>query len=319
MGIENARNCESRRKVTLGVCVRNCEGYIKEAIESIIAQSYPHDLLVLVFVDGGSEDKTLSIIRELASKIDIKCKVLHDFGRGLGYARNLVIANAEGDFVLWVDGDMILCRDFVAKLVAYMENNPEVGIAKGKQALDSGGNLASALEGYSRVMGHMVDYRSEKGRSKSLGTSGCIYRAEVFRDVGGFDERMRGYGEDQDIEIRVRAAGWSLDTVDAEYLDYERHGVSWKGLWSRYWLRGYYTHCFLHKHKRVVKHYRTFPPASFFSGLFQSSKLYKLTSRKKVFMLPFHYFFKMTAWYVGYIRGHVNSYEPDNRLFFPKN
>jgi glycosyltransferase involved in cell wall biosynthesis len=313
----NKSECKSRYKVSLGVCVRNCEKYARETIESIMDQDYPHELLEIVFVDGCSEDDTLSIIREYVSKIDIKTQILSDHRRGLGYARNLVIANSGGDFVLWVDGDMVLSRDFVTKSVSFMNKHVEVGIAKGKQGWESDGDLVGTLEGFARVAGHMVDYRSEKGRLKSLGTSGSIYRIGVFRDIGGFDGRMRGYGEDQDIEIRARAAGWLLDTVDAKYLDYERHGITWKTLWSRYWQRGYYSHCFHHKNKEIIRHCRMVPPSAFVFGILQSFKLYKLAARKAVFLLPLHHFFKMSAWYAGYVHGHLDNYEPENITIFP--
>jgi len=121
---------------------------------------------------------------------------------------------------------------------------------------------------------------------------------------------LRGYGEDSDIEIRIRATGWSLTTTNARFLDYERHGLTWKSLWSRYWLRGYYTHYFLHKNRGLLKHYRMFPPAAFLSGLLHAPTLFKLTHEKKVFLLPFQYVFKMMAWYIGFIRSHLDSYEP---------
>jgi glycosyltransferase involved in cell wall biosynthesis len=54
-------------KVTVGICVRNCADYIKEAIASIIDQDFPHDLMELIVVDGCSEDKTLKIIRAALS------------------------------------------------------------------------------------------------------------------------------------------------------------------------------------------------------------------------------------------------------------
>ena len=296
--------------VTIGVCVRNCEEYVKEAIDSILDQDFPHELMEVIFVDDGSEDNTLSIIQEYASKIDIPAKVFHGHWHGLGYARNIIVANAEGDFILWVDGDMVLSSDYVKEQVKFMQQNPMVGIAKGKQALTPGGNLLATLELYSRAAGRMVDYQSEKARSKALGTGGSIYRIEVIRQAGGFDEELRGYGEDSDIEIRVRTAGWSLATTDAEFLDYERHGLTWKSLWSRYWLRGYYTHYFLHKNRGLLKHYRMFPPAAFLSGLLHAYKLFKLTCQKAVFLLPFQNMFKMTAWYSGFIRSHFDSYEP---------
>ena len=296
--------------VTVGVCVRNCENYIRETIDSILSQDFPHELIELIFVDDGSEDNTLSIIKEYVSRIDIPAKVFHTSWRGLGHARNIVATNAEGDFILWVDGDMVLSRDFIGKLVKFMEQHTEFGIVKGKQALEPGGNLLATLEAYSRAAGRMVDYQSAEGRSKALGTGGAIYRIEAIKQVGGFDKNLRGYNEDWDLEIRVRAAGWSLCTVDVFYLDYERRGLTWKSLWSRYWLRGYYTHYFLHKNKGMLKHYKMFPPAAFLSGLLHASTLFKQTRQKAVFLLPIQSVFKMTAYYVGFIRSHVNSYAP---------
>lgn len=301
-------------KVTIGVCVRNCESYIKDAINSILKQDFPHELMEIIFVDDGSEDDTLSIIHEYASQMDIPAKVFHVPWRGLGYARNTVIKNAQGDFILWVDGDMVLSNDFVSKLVEFMEQHPNVGIAKGKQALKPGKNLLATLEAYSRAAGRMVNYQSRRGLFKSLGTGGSIYRIEVIKQVGNFDENLKGYCEDWDFEIRARKAGWLLSTVDAFFLDYERYGLTWKNLWHRYWLRGYYTHYFLHKKSGMLKHYRMFPPAAFLSGLLHAFTLFKKTHQKVVFLLPFQSMFKMTAWYIGFIKSHLNSYAPTSHV-----
>ena len=290
--------------------MRNCEDYVKEAIDSVLDQDFPHEFMELIIVDDGSEDDTLSIIEDRVSHVDIPIRVFHTSWKGLGHARNMVVANAIGDFILWVDGDMLLSKDFVTKLVEFMKQHPDVGIVKGRQALKPGRNLLATLEAYSRAAGRMVDYKSEKGRLKALGTGGAIYLTEVIKQVGGFDENLRGYGEDWDIEIRVRAAGWSLCAIDAEFLDYERHGLTWSGLWSRYWIRGYYTHYFLHKNRGMLKHYRMFPLTAFLSGLLYASSLFRLTGQKAVFLLPFQSVFKMTAWYVGFIRSHLNSYAP---------
>jgi glycosyltransferase involved in cell wall biosynthesis len=307
-----------KRVVTLGVCVKNCEKYLPETVKSIMDQDYPHSLLRLVFVDDGSDDGTLVLLQDLAGKVDFPAKVLHTPWRGLGHARNMVIANAEGDFILWVDGDMVLQKNFTLQLVDFMKGHPEVGIAKGKQALEPGGNLLATLEGFARAEGRLANYRCEKARGKSLGTGGAIYRFDAIKDAGWFDERLQGYGEDQDFEIRVRAAGWLLDTVDVKFHDYERYNLAWKELWRRYWARGYYTHCFNHKNPNVIKHYRMFPPAAFVSGLIHSFRIYRLTHHKKVFLLPFQFGFKMTAWYVGYLKGHADSYQPDNSFYFSK-
>jgi len=297
-------------KVTIGVCVRNSEDLIKEAIESIIDQDYPHEIMEVIFVDDGSEDKTLSIIESYVQKMDMPTKVFHQEWKGLGPARNVIVNNAGGKYIVWVDGDMVISKDFVTNLVKFMDRNPEVGIAKGKQALEPGGNLLATLEAYSRAAGRIVDYQSEKARAKALGTGGSIYRVEAIEQVGGFNQNLRGYGEDLDIELQIRAAGWSLHTVDTKFSDYEKYKLTWKTLWKKYWLRGYHAHYFLHKHIGLIKLYKMLPPAAFLAGLLDAHMLFRLTNHKAVFLLPFQDLIKMSAWYIGFIESHLNSYQP---------
>jgi len=305
-----SRTSAPKLKVSIGVCVRNSAATLAEAIKSVVNQNFPHDLMELIFVDDGSEDKTLPIIKEYSSNIDLKVKIIHTAWSGLGHARNLVLSNASGEYVVWLDGDMILSRDFVKQLVDFMEHNHTVAVAKGKQSLERGGNLLATLETYSRAAGRMVDYNSEKGRHTALGTGGSIYRVAAILKAGGFDENLRRYGEDWDAEIRVRRAGWSLGTVDVKFSDYERHKITWKSLWNRYWLRGFYSHYFLHKNQGLIKQYRMSPPSAFLMGIVQSRKLFPLTNDRTVFLMPFPNALKSVAWNVGFMESHMKSYQP---------
>lgn len=294
-------------KVTIGVCVRNCQYYIEETISSIMDQNFPHELMEVIFVDDGSDDDTISIIQKSISRIDIPVTIYHSTWKGIGHARNTVVTEARGKYILWIDGDMIISKDFVSKLTEYMEKDPNVGIVKGRQAIKPGKNFLATLETYSRAAGRMVNYQSDEGRLKSLGTGGAMYRSDVFNQTGLFDEQLRRYGEDYDIEIRVRAAGWILSTFNVSFQDYERYELSWKQLWSKYIQRGYYSHYFYHKNIGFIQPYKFFPLISFLAGILHSHKLFILTNQKIVFLLPFQYLFKMTAWYFGFIKGHLNS------------
>ena len=298
-------------KVTVGVCVRNNASTVREAIESVIAQDFPHKFMEILVVDGHSEDGTLSIIKDCLKNTGIKTGFFGE-NKGLGYARQIVVDNAEGEYIVWVDGDMVISRDYVRKLVEFMDKHPKTGIVKGKQSLEFQSNMLGTLEAYSRAAGKMVDFTSEKAYSKTLGTSGSIYRVEAIRQIGGFDKTIRGYCEDWDVEIRLKINGWLLHSIDVNYLDYERQGLTWKNLWSKYWRRGYDTHYFLHKrkNKRLIKHYRMFPLAAFLAGFFHARVLFRLTHRKSVFLLPFQYLFKMTAWYFGFLKSNLNNYQP---------
>lgn len=302
-------NCKIKPKVTVGICVKNNASTIGEAIESVIHQDYPHESMEIVVVDGESKDETLFIVRDILKNTDLKSKIITE-NYGLGHARQVVVVNAKGDYIIWVDGDMTIPSNFVSELVSFMEGHPQVGIVKGMQSLDLGGNLLATLESHSRVAGKMTDFSSKKAFGKVLGTSGSAYRVRAIRATTGFDRNLRGYCEDWDAEIKVRKAGWLLCTTAYRYHDYERQRLTWKNLWRRYWLRGFYTHYFLHKYGRLVKHYRMFPPAAFVSGLLSASKLFKLTHNRAIFLLPLQHTFKMTAWYFGFIRGHIYAYQP---------
>jgi len=301
----------SKLKVTIGVCVKNNASTVKEAIESIIEQDFSTELLEIIIVDGYSQDGTLSIIRDCLKNFKASVKIF--YAKGLGKARQIVVDNAKGEYIIWVDGDMVIPKNYIRYLVQYMDQHFNVGIAKGMPSLSFTSNLLGTLEAYSRAIGKIMHFSLKRvAHSGVLGTSGAIYRTSVIRKIGGFDKDIKGYCEDWDVELKVREAGFALRLVNLEYLDYERCGLTWKNLWSRYWRRGYDTHYFIHKskNKSLIKHYKMFPPAAFLAGILHARALFTLTRKKVVFLLPLQYFFKMTAWYFGYITSHFSNYQP---------
>jgi glycosyltransferase involved in cell wall biosynthesis len=293
-------------KITVGVCVKDCEATIKEAIDSILNQDYSHDLMEIIVVDGNSKDKTLEILKDCLKNAKIKTKIFQEKG-GLGCQRQKVIDNANGEYIVWVDGDMIISKNYISKIVEFMEQHPRVGIAKGRPSIKYK-NTLTVLEVMSHYVEKNVDYQSDKAYSKTLGTGGSVYRTRAIKEAGGFDKSLKYYCEDWDVEIKIRALGWFRIIINnVEYTDYERYGITWKILWRKYWLRGYYTYQFLRKHPRLVKHYKMFPPAAFLAGLLYAHKLFKITHKRIVFLLPFHYLFKMTVWYIGFMKSYLNS------------
>lgn len=302
-----------KQKVTIGICVKDSEDSIGYLIKSIIGQDFPHENIEVIFVDDGSEDKTLQVIEKYLPQIDMRVKIFYHEWRGLGASRNVVVNNACGDYLLWIDGDMIMEKEYVNKVLEFMEKHPRTGIVKGKLTMGHGSNLLGLLETYSRASSNMIDFNSKMARSHTLGTGGSMYRIETFLQVGGFDESLKRYGEDWDIELRIRTKGWEFHRIDAYFHDYERFGLTWKHLWRKYWIRGYYHHFLFHKNSGLIKPYKMIPPAALLLGLLIAHKLFKITHRKVVFLLPFLHLFKMSAWSIGFIRSHLNSYEPRAR------
>lgn len=284
-------------KITIGVCVRNCEASVKEAIKSIIDQDFPHELVEVIFVDDGSEDGTLRVIMDSVSRIDMTVKIFHHTWQGLGPTRNAVVHNACGDFIVWVDGDMILPRNHLRKQLQFMEQNPQVGIAKARYGMLQGEHIVAALENIPFIV---YDCKDGSVNSKLPGTGGSIYRVEAIRKIGGFDNNLRGVGEDQDAAYRVKAAGWLISRSPAVF--YEKRVNSWKNLWKKYFWYGYGDYDLFHKNRNILSLYRMSPVGGFVIGALYALEAFRLTHRASVFLLPFHFAFKLTAWCFGFAK-----------------
>jgi glycosyltransferase involved in cell wall biosynthesis len=293
--------------VTIGICVRNCEKTIDKVIESIVQQDYPHELIELIIVDDGSIDRTLDHVKQLASKISIHMKVYHQNWKGLGTARNVIVRNACRKYIIWVDGDMIIPKNFVTQQVTFMERNPEVGKARAKWGILNEVFLPATLESF-RLLKHLF---LQKNRSPYLvGIGGSICRTCALKAVGGFDERIRGAGEDIDLTFRLLKS-WKIATTDTVF--YHRFRKTWKDLWQQYFWYGYGMHYVNSKHRGIVKLWEYLPPVSLWVGLKESLMVIRLTKRMVAILLPLQYVFKNSAWLTGYIKSHFNKYEFGNK------
>jgi len=290
--------------VTLGICVKNCETSIKEAVESVLAQDFPHESMEVIFLNDGSEDKTLPVIKYCISRMDMRTRLYNSEWRGLGPARNVVVDNAIGDYIVWIDGDMILPRDHVRKQVEFMEQNPKVGIAKARYGMLPKESLVSFLENIVDVTEDAYAEDEWKTNLRLPGTGGSIYRVKAIRQVGGFDPNLKRVGEDQDAAYRVKRAGWLIYRTNAVF--YERRGIkTWQSLWDKHFWYGYDHYRLYRKNRSLFTFYKMVPPASFIAGLLKSIIAYRLTRRKAVFLLPFQYAFKMTAWLLGFVKRQI--------------
>jgi glycosyltransferase involved in cell wall biosynthesis len=283
--------------VTVGMCVKNSELTIKDALLSVINQSLKHSLFELVIIDGNSRDQTLRIVQETLASSDLHPRLFIE-SQGLPQARQMVVDKALGKYIVWVDGDMILSRNFLADQVQFMENNPSVGIAKGKYASNSTTHesVVATLENTEFLLNTMVPGETS---TKVLGTSGCIYRTAALRGIGGFDFNVKGVGEDMDVENRVRDAGWSLHITSSEF--YETRRQSWKGLWNEYFWHGSGGRYLFQKNSKLFDLHKMVPPVAVVLELFRVPRAYRLTRKKAVLLLPLHYAFKRVAWISGFL------------------
>ena len=100
--------------VSIIVPVYKVEDYIRECLDSILAQTYPYFELILV--DDGSPDNCGRICDDYA-KGDNRIKVVHKVNGGISSARNAGLEVAKGEWIMHVDGDDWIEPDMIESLI----------------------------------------------------------------------------------------------------------------------------------------------------------------------------------------------------------
>jgi glycosyltransferase involved in cell wall biosynthesis len=120
--------------VSVVMPVYNCELYLKEAIESILCQTYSN--FEFIIVNDGSTDNTEEIILSYQDPRIIYLK--NKTNQGNAFSRNLGHSMAKGKYIIIQDSDDISLPNRIERQVAFMENHADIGIA---------GSFVKVLEG----------------------------------------------------------------------------------------------------------------------------------------------------------------------------
>lgn len=97
-------------KLSVLIPAYNAEMFLKDAIESVLDQTYKN--FEIVILDDGSNDRTLEIAQEY-QKRDSRIRVYSIENRGLSHARNKLVSLAEGEYIAFLDADDRLCDRFL--------------------------------------------------------------------------------------------------------------------------------------------------------------------------------------------------------------
>jgi glycosyltransferase involved in cell wall biosynthesis len=194
----------------------NAAGFIKEAIESVFAQTY--DAWELLLVDDGSTDESTAIAKEYATLHPGQVAYLtHDghHNRGMSASRNLGVRHARGRYVAFLDADDVWLPDKLAQQVAIMDAYPRAGMVVGATLYwySWTGRARDARLDHIAPVGGPQDTLIEPPKLASLlrplgnegspSNSSMILRRTAFEGVGGFEEEFRGLFEDQAFLIKI--------------------------------------------------------------------------------------------------------------------
>ncbi len=227
--------------VSIVIAAYNCEDTVHAAVESCLAQTYPHTEVIVV--NDGSTDGTAAVLTSFGSRI----RVVDQENGGLASARNAGTREAGGEFIAWMDADDLATPDRVTVQAGVLAANPQIAVVCSDfSAFTSEGmpldasHIDSYYDAYVRLGGAKGIY-SQRSIQKVNGSNHAVWRGPIYEHLlwgnfvhpptvmarrtfldraGAFDESLR-CSSDYDLIIRLARLG-DFAFVDAPLLRYRR-------------------------------------------------------------------------------------------------
>ncbi|NOX17191.1 MAG: glycosyltransferase [Chlorobi bacterium] len=194
---------------------------IERAVENISFE--------IIVIDNASSDGSIEMLKEKFPNVKL---FANEKNIGFGAANNVGFENAKGKYFLIINPDVIVKEDTFSKMIEFMENNKDAGMA-GCKVLNPDGTLQLACRrsfpgpwtSFTKVTGlsklfpksrlfakYNLTFLDENKTYEVDAISGSFMfmRREVYEKIGGFDTRFFMYGEDLDLCFRAQQAGYKV-------------------------------------------------------------------------------------------------------------
>ena len=240
--------------VSIIVLSYNSAKFIQPCLKSIVSQDY-HDFEIIV-ADNGSKDDTLLLIKEDHPDIKI-IENKENFGACM--ARNMGIDISGSEWILTLDCDIILEKDFLKKMMELAEGaeksigalQPKI-LQMDKKTIYSYGIYLSNLRRFHDIGRGQVESGKFDRAKYIFGacSAAALYKRQMLEemkeDTGYFDERFFFLVEDVDLAWRAQKKGWKAEFCP-EAISYHAGNSSNSGKKIRQYL------CFRNRHYLIVK------------------------------------------------------------------
>lgn len=185
--------------------VLNEEGYLADAVHTILAQDYAGEKEIILAL-GPSTDRSDDIAAELAHG-DPRVHLVPNPGRDIPIGLNLAIAASQYPVIIRVDAHSELTDDYTRRALAALRAQGAANVGGVMRAAGRGPVQRAIAAGYNSPYGlgggaYHADGTPGPAESAYLG----VFRREAILAVGGYDEAIRR-GEDWELNLRIRRAG----------------------------------------------------------------------------------------------------------------
>ncbi|HTV73667.1 MAG TPA: glycosyltransferase [Candidatus Acidoferrales bacterium] len=184
-----------------GVAVLTC-------IRSILESNYQN--VEVVFADDKSTDDTVALARSLEG--DRRVRVFANQNHsGKPANLNVALMFARGEFIFVLDSDSQIFPDTLHNMLPYFEDPTVGGVSPSILVRNTRASILTRFQEFEYVMTYTLNqlWRDSGNLITIMSGMGTMFRASALRAMGGYD---MGLGDDTDITIRLRKAGWRLRT-----------------------------------------------------------------------------------------------------------
>jgi glycosyltransferase involved in cell wall biosynthesis len=232
----------------VAIVTRNRREIVVGALASVLPQLAPEDGLLVV--DDGSTDGTADAVRAWLAANRPAGRLVAGAGEGVSSARNLVLAHAAADVVCCLDDDVLAEPGWLAALRRAWEDAPaETSCVGGPMLPEWGGPRPAWLVDRLLDVVAVLDLGPEPRTLDGAPRTGFVWggnmsrRVEAARAAGGFrtDHGVSphapwNYGEDEDLQTRLAAAGFATRWEPVAAV---RHRIPPERLTTAYFRRRY--------------------------------------------------------------------------------
>lgn len=192
----------------------NGKDYIEECLDSVLNQTYK--TIEIIVVDNASKDGSKEILKKkYLSKIIL---IENDTNIGFAEGNNIALKKANGEFIAVLNNDAVADSRWIQELIAAVYRSvPSFGMWASKilfyynrNMIDTAGHLIYP-DGLNRGRGKgEIDKGQFDNEEEVFYPSGCaaLYRKEMINKIDFFDPDFFAYGDDTDIGLKARVAGW---------------------------------------------------------------------------------------------------------------
>jgi len=191
----------------------NRKELLRACLESLSKQRGAE--LEIIVIDNGSSDGSVEMVESWPTPITL---IRNHDNRGFCAANNQGFAVARGEWIALLNNDAEAEPDWAARMLEVSNAAPHVGMVASKilvweepSRIDKAGHLIY-LDGQNRGRGSgQLDQGQFDQVEEVLWPDGCaaLYKREMIEAIGGFDEDLFAYGDDAELGLRGRIAGWT--------------------------------------------------------------------------------------------------------------